>query len=97
MLRIRDAYRGSERQPQFEVFENSILVILPLLSEETDLSDDEGRVYRELVGRSLQMSELTERTGFGRTKVQAILGGLVDKGYVFVSGKGRGTRYTTTR
>ncbi|MBQ3340097.1 MAG: putative DNA binding domain-containing protein [Atopobiaceae bacterium] len=97
VLRIRDAYRGSERQPQFKVFENSILVILPLFSEEMDLPDDEGRVYRELVGRSLQMSELTEKTGFGRTKTQEILEGLVEKGYVFVSGRGRGTRYTATR
>ena len=97
VLRIRDAYRGSERQPQFKVFENSILVILPLFSEEMDLPDDEGKVYRELVGRSLQMSELTEKTGFGRTKTQEILEGLVEKGYVFVFGRGRGTRYTATR
>ena len=97
VLRIRDAYRGSERQPQFKVFENSILVILPLFREETDLSDDEGRVYRELVGRSLQMSELTERTGFGRTKVQEILEKLINRGYASVSGRGRGTRYAATR
>ena len=97
VLRIRDAYKGSERRPQFKVFENSILVILPLFSEEMNLSDDEGRVYRELVGRSLQMSELTERTGFGRTKIQEILAGLVDKGYASVSGRGRGTRYTAAR
>ncbi len=97
VLRIRDAYGGSERQPQFRVFENSILVILPLSSEEMDLSDDERRVYRELVGRSLQTSELTERTGFGRTKVQEILEKLVKKGYASVSGRGRGTRYAATR
>lgn len=79
------------------MFENSILVILPIFSEKMSLSDDEGRVYRELVGRSLQMSELTEKTGFGRTKIQEILAGLVDKGYASVSGRGRGTRYTAAR
>ena len=72
-------------------------MILPLFSEEMDLSDDERRVYRELVGRSLQTSELTERTGFGRTKDQEILEKLVKKGYVSVSGRGRGTRYAATR
>lgn len=97
VLRIRDAYRGSERQPQFKVFENSILVILPLFFEDMALSDDERRVYRELVGKSLQMSELTERTGFGRTKVQTIIKGLVEKGYASVSGTGRGTRYSVER
>lgn len=97
VLRIRDAYRGFEVQPQFKVFENSICVILPVVSREAALSDDERRVYRELVGRSLRMSELTARTGFGRTKAQALAKGLVDKGFVAVSGVGRGTRYSAAR
>ena len=97
VLRIRDAYRGFERQPQFKVFENSICVVLPLTSEDMALSEDERKVYRELVGRSLQMSELTAKTGFGKTKVQAIAKGLVEKGYVTVSGTGRGTKYSAVR
>lgn len=97
VLRIRDAYRGCEKQPQFKVYENSICVKLPLLVETLPLSDDERKVYRGLFGRSLQMSELTELTGFGRTKVQAILRGLVSKGYASVSGRGRGTRYSAER
>ena len=97
VLRIRDAYRGCERQPKFEVYENSVCVTLPVASEETGLSEDERRVYRELVGRSLQMSEITARTGFGRTKAQAIARVLVDKGYASISGTGRGTRYAAAR
>ena len=97
VLRIRDAYRGLERQPKFEVYGNSVCVTLPVAGKETGLSDDERRVYRELVGRSLQMSEITTRTGFGRTKAQAIARALVDKGYASVTGVGRGTRYTAAR
>ena len=97
VLRIRDAYRGCERQPKFEVYENSICVTLPVISKEMSLTDDERKVYRELVGRSLRMSEITARTGFGRTKAQAIARALVDRGYVSVSGVGRGTRYAATR
>ena len=97
VLRIRDAYRGCERQPQFKVYENSICVTLPLASKEMQLSDDERRVYHELVGRSLQMSELTERTGFGRTKAQGIAKALVERGFASVSGTGRGTRYSAAR
>lgn len=90
VLRIRDAYRGSERQPQFKVFENSILVILPLFVENMALSDDERRAYRELVGRPLQMSELTERTGFGRTKAQGIVKSLVNRGTCLSPVRARG-------
>lgn len=56
MLRIRDAYRGYERQPKFEVYKSSVCVTLLVANEEMPLLDDERRVYRELVGRSLQMS-----------------------------------------
>ena len=97
VLRIRDAYRGLERQPKFEVYENSICVILPVAGEEMGLTDDERKVYRELVGRSLQMSELTARTGFGRTKAQGIVRRLVEKGYASVTGVGRGTWYSAAR
>ena len=97
VLRIKDAYRGSERQPKFEVYENSICVVLPLTRGETPLSDDENKVLQALIGRSLQMSEICTKTGFGRTKAQAIVKGLVEGGYAVVSGTGRGTRYSAPR
>ncbi len=36
---------------------------------------------------------MTDAVPFGRTKVANILKGLVDKNYVSVIGKGRGTKY----
>ncbi|MCH3925294.1 MAG: AAA family ATPase [Atopobiaceae bacterium] len=95
--RTRKACRIFERQPKFEVYENSIRVTLPLASRELPISEDERKVYRELVGKSFQMSELTQATGFGRTKVLSILKALIDKGYASVSGTGRGTRYSAPR
>ena len=97
VLRIRDAYRGSGRQPKFEVYDNSICTVLPLSGDAMTLSDDETKMLRELIGRSLQMSEICAKTGFGRTKAQAIVKGLVEGGYVTVSGTGRGTRYSASR
>ncbi len=97
VLRIKDAYRGSERQPKFEVYENSICTVLPLTKDSTPLSDDENKVLQALIGRSLQMSEICTKTGFGRTKAQAIVKGLVEGGYAEVSGTGRGTRYSAPR
>lgn len=97
VLRIKDAYRGSERQPKFEVYENSICTVLPLTREAIPLSDDEAKVLRGLIGRSLKMSEICAKTGFGRTKAQALVKGLVEGGYAVVSGTGRGTRYSAAR
>lgn len=70
---------------------------LPLASRELPISEDERKVYRELVGKSFQMSELAQATGFGRTKVLSILKALIDKGHASVSGAGRGTRYSAPR
>lgn len=95
--RTRKACRIFERQPRFEVCENSIRVTLPLANRELPISEDERKVYRELVGKSLQMSELTQTTGFGRTKVLSILKALIDKGHAPVSDTGRGTRYSAPR
>lgn len=95
--RIRKACRIFERQPEFEVCENSIRVTLPLASRELPISEDERKVYRELVGKSLQISELTQATGFGKTKVLSILKALIDKGHASVSGTGRGMRYSAPR
>lgn len=70
---------------------------LPLANRELPISEDERKVYRELVGKSLQMSELTQTTGFGRTKVLSILKALIDKGHASVSDAGRETRYSAPR
>ncbi len=95
--RIRKACLIFERQPEFEVCENSIRVTLPLASRELPISEDERKVYRELVGKSLQMSELTQATGFGKTTILSILKALIDKGHASVSGTGRGMRYSAPR
>ncbi|MCC6098373.1 MAG: hypothetical protein DUD33_04330 [Coriobacteriaceae bacterium] len=89
---FQDGVEIFERQPKSEVYENSIRVTLPLASKELLLSEDEKRVYCELVGKSLRMSELTAATGFGRTKVLSILRALIDGGTPLSPGleEGRG-------
>lgn len=74
-----------------------MVVTLLLASRELPISEDERKVYRELVGKSFQMSELAQVTGFGRAKALSILKALIDKGHASVSGTGRGTRYSAPR
>ena len=93
VLRIKDAYRSSATQPQFDVYENSIRVTLPVTQNETALPAADGQVYRVLQGREMPVSEISSEVGFGKTKTQAILKRLLEGGYIEVVGVGRGTKY----
>lgn len=92
--RINDLYRDSELKPSFNVSDNSIQVILPVVNRLPELSPDEKVVFDLLAGgRKLANREIVEGSGFGKHKVLRLLNGLIDKKYVKVEGQGRGTRY----
>ena len=92
--RINETYRNSEVKPVFKITENSIIVILPVLEQKYNLTDDEAKIFKLLKNREMSSSAIAEYTGFGKNKVITILKNLVDKGYVSFSGQGRGIRYT---
>lgn len=93
ILRIRAAYEKSLKQPVFEVQENSITVILPVVTH-SDLTDDEQIVYQTL-SRNIpkSISEILPAVPFGRSKVSALLQSLAKKNYIIIQGRGRGTKY----
>lgn len=93
VLRIRDAYRASMAKPSFAFAENSVTVTLPLVDDFGNVSEDEARVLRALRNRELPMSSIVAATGFSKTKAQKLLKELASRGYVTVTGRGRGTRY----
>lgn len=91
--RIRESYRDSASKPEFEVFENSIKVTLPVMNV-LNLSEDEDLVYKSLSKTIPRSSgEITEAVPFGKSKTTAILKKLVKNNYVTVVGRGRGTKY----
>ena len=94
ILRILDAYRTSTRQPRFETFDNSIRIVLPVIQDNLNISEDEELVLRLMKGRSLAVSDVAAATGFGKTKVQRILKRLAGENLVRIEGVGRGTRYS---
>jgi ATP-dependent DNA helicase RecG len=93
VARIKETYRDRDRQPDFEVFENSITVTLPVL-DESGLVGDEAAVYRAM-SKTQQRSirEITEAVPFGRSKTISLVKRLVEKNYASVIGNGRGTKY----
>ena len=92
--RIKEVYSDSISKPIFEVYDNSIKVVLPVLMSEAALNDDEAVVYNALdkdSGKS--MSEIMKEMPFGKSKVRLILNSLISQELVFVNGNGRGTKY----
>lgn len=94
VLRIKEAYRGSDKKPAFEIFENSIKVTLPIVDRQ-DLTDDELMLLGVLSHHlPKSIGEITDALPFGRSKTTKLLKGLASKHYVTISGRGRGTKYS---
>ncbi|ESL03155.1 divergent AAA domain protein [Catonella morbi ATCC 51271] len=93
IVRIQEAYKYSDKKPVFEIFDNSIKVILPVIGN-SDLTEDEKVVY-EVLSKTMpkSISEITDMTPFGKSKVTTLLKNLIRKNYISVTGNGRGTKY----
>ena len=92
--RIINSYKNLVKNPSFNIFDNSIEVKLPVVSNVYNLSDDEKRVIKVLENGSASSSSIVEDAGFGKNKVLNILNDLIDDGYVIKNGRGRGTKYS---
>ena len=93
IIRIKEAYKESQKKPVFEVFENSIKVTLPVVSS-INLNADEAVVYDVLrKNYSKSISEIMEEVPFGKSKTAALLKRMVENHYVTIVGSGRGTKY----
>ena len=93
IIRIKEAYKESQKKPVFEVFENSIKVTLPVVSS-INLNADEAVVYDVLrKNYPKSISEIMEEVPFGKSKTAALLKRMVENHYVTIVGSGRGTKY----
>lgn len=94
ITRIKQVYEAGLQKPDFEVSENTIKIILPVLEENINLTDDEMVVYKILSKTVLKpISEIAPYVSFGKSKTTQLLKAMGDKGVVTVEGKGRGTKY----
>lgn len=93
--RILDAYSQFKRKPVFRITDNAITVILPIITKAFEVGTDEKKVLDFLSSdRLLASSELVQLTGFSKDKVIRLLNLLIEKEYIKVIGRGRGTKYT---
>jgi len=93
IIRIKEAYKESQKKPVFEVFENSIKVTLPVISN-INLNADDAVVYATLrKNYPKSISEIMEEVPFGKSKTAALLKRMVENHYITIVGSGRGTKY----
>ena len=92
--RINESYKNFTVKPNFEIFENSIKITLPIIKTELFLTTDE-RVIMDILekGNILSSSEILEKVEFKKDKLNRILKNLIQKNYIDVIGNGRGTKY----
>ena len=94
IARILNSYEGSAVQPKFEIFENSIKIILPVLAYSPQfLNSDESVIFEILQLGPASAADLTEKTDFSRTKILNLLRKMASEGYVIKVGQGRATKY----
>lgn len=94
ITRIKQLYEKGLKKPDFEVSENTIMIVLPLFEENLNLTEDEKNVYETLSKTVLKsISEITPYVPFGKSKATQLLKDMNQKGVVAVEGRGRGTKY----
>ncbi|MGN1032993.1 MAG: helix-turn-helix domain-containing protein, partial [Intestinibacter sp.] len=92
--RIQDAYKNSFAKPQFNVFENAIAVVLPLLEDDVPLTDEEAKLLQLLKkNRSMSSTAIADASGYTKSKAIRMLNTLLEKKKIKKSGNGRSTRY----
>ena len=93
ILRINQAYENSIRKPIFNLSENAIQIILPVLNNFL-IEDDQEIIYNALgKSKSIPISEIVSNVPFGRTKTKELLKKMEKDGIVKVVGKGKATKY----
>ena len=94
IARIKQLYAAALKQPEFEVSQNAIKMVLPVFEENLNLTEDEMAIYRILSKTILkQMSEIVPYVPFGKFKITQLLKDMAQHGVVVIEGKGRSTKY----
>ena len=94
ITRIKQLYEESLKRPDFEVTENTIKIVLPVVENDWNLTDDERKIYHILSKTVLKsMGDIVPHVTFSKSKTTQLLKNMAEKGIVKIEGRGRGTKY----
>ncbi len=92
--RILQAYQGRTVKPTFKILANAIHVVLPVVSDEPNLTKEESKVLNLFKpGAQLTSAQMQKDTKASRSTVVRVVSSLISKGAVRKVGNGRSTRY----
>ncbi len=92
--RIIESYRTYANQPVFNVMDQSITIVLPVLRKTFDVNVDEQKIIDLFGGtRNLSSREIAGALGWRKDKAIRLLNALMAKNYLKTIGNGRSTRY----
>lgn len=92
--RILEAYKHTSVKPEFKISDNAVVVVLPDLRQQSNISTDEEAVLQAFDGnRILSSGEISAITAINKTKIVRVLNSLLEKKKIRKAGKGRGTKY----
>lgn len=91
--RIMHAYSEFKNNPIFDIGDNYLKVILPVVKYDIDLTVDQMKVYNYLSNKKVSSTDVVNALGFGKNKTIDILKLLVEKSLINTSGNGRGKKY----
>lgn len=93
--RILFAYKDAKIKPKFEITDNVISVILPIITNHYNVTDDEEKIIDILESEEpLSSSKIAKMVGYTKSKTLRLIDSLKEKEYIKVIGNGRGTKYT---
>ncbi|MGF3226082.1 ATP-binding protein [Facklamia sp. P12932] len=93
--RIKHLYQGKIRQPIFEVYPNSIMIRLPIMTDQIQgLSESASVLLQRMpINKELSRLEIEKITGFDKYKSLRALDHLMEENLVRKVGQGRATKY----
>lgn len=92
--RIKECYKDCVAKPVFEIYDNSISLILPVTTAVISLDSQETEIAKILSpNKIMSRGEIEDISGMERTKIIRILNRLIKNGTVEKIGVGRGTKY----
>ncbi|MBR6459661.1 MAG: putative DNA binding domain-containing protein [Actinomycetaceae bacterium] len=94
IIKIKQAYEQLKLKPQFDLYENSITIILPTRNAQVTLTPDEQKVFEYVSGgKVLSSSEIATAMGWSKGKTIQVIKALVASRLLKAEGSGRGTKY----
>ncbi len=94
IMRINRSYSNALEKPSYQIFENSIQVVLPVIASDEKLSEKDKKILDIIRDKgTVSRSEIEKLAGIGKDSTIRSLNLLLKKHIIEKTGAGRGVKY----